>query len=112
MSGFSGLKAWVLQRFSGIYIAIFTLLLIFLIWKDYPFNYEQWTALFSQGWLQVSFSLFVLALLLHAWIGLRDVILDYIKPMGIKMLLMSIIVIMLLGSGVWLLKSLLMVASA
>ena len=109
MSGFSGMKAWLIQRFSGIFIGIFGVIMALILWNKQPMDYPQWQALFAQPWLQITLSLFVVALLLHAWIGLRDVILDYIHPIWIKMLLMSAVVLMLLASGFWFLLALLRV---
>ncbi len=109
MSGFSGMQAWLVQRFSAIYIALFAIILTMMLLGGEELSYRTWVALFAQPWLQVMSSLFVVALLFHAWIGLRDVILDYIKPVEIKMLVMSVIVFMLLASGFWFLRALLLV---
>lgn len=109
MSGFSGMKAWLIQRFTGIYIGLFALMMSVVLWRAGPLNYSVWVALFSQPWLQITLSLFVIALLYHAWIGLRDIILDYIHPIAIKMLIMSLIVLMLLASGFWFFRALLLV---
>jgi len=109
MSGFSGMKAWLVQRFSGVYIGLFAVLLVFILWGNQPMSYPVWVAVFADPWIQVMSGLFVIALLFHAWIGMRDVILDYIKPIGIKMFLMTAIVLMLLASGFWFLRALLLV---
>ena len=47
MSGFSGMKAWLIQRFTGIYIAIVAVTLAMIIWLEKPTDYQQWSALFS-----------------------------------------------------------------
>ena len=109
MSGFSGMKAWLVQRFSGVYIGLFAVLLVFILWGNQPMSYPVWVEVFADPWIQVMSGLFVIALLFHAWIGMRDVILDYIKPIGIKMFLMTAIVLMLLASGFWFLRALLLV---
>ncbi len=109
MSGFSGMKAWIIQRFTGIYIALFILLMGFTLLTSGPINYSLWTALFSQPFLQVTSGLFIIALLYHAWIGLRDVVLDYVHPIGIKMVVLSAIAIALLSSGLWFFRALLTV---
>ncbi len=111
MSGFSGMKAWLIQRFSGIYIALYALIFVIVVWRqslihDGTINYQQWSALFHQPWLQIATGLFGFAVLFHAWIGLRDIILDYIQSITVKMLVMSFIVLMLLASGYWLLRAL------
>jgi succinate dehydrogenase / fumarate reductase membrane anchor subunit len=109
MSGFSGMKAWLIQRFSGIYIGLFVLIFSFVFWQSAPFKYHQWVGLFSQTWIQITTSLFILALLFHAWIGLRDIFLDYIHSISVKMVVMSAIILMLLASGFWGLRALFLV---
>jgi succinate dehydrogenase / fumarate reductase membrane anchor subunit len=109
MKGFSGMHAWLIQRFTGIYIGIFSIILALAIWRADPSSYQQWSGLFARPWLQLGSSLFVVALLFHAWIGLRDVIIDYIHPVWIKMLIMTAVILMLVASGFWFLKALLLV---
>ena len=109
MKGWSGMHAWLIQRFSGIYIGIFSIILALTLWQSAPQDYQQWSQLFSNAWLQLGMSLFVVALLFHAWIGMRDVIIDYIHPVWIKMLVMTGIILMLVASGFWFLKALLLV---
>lgn len=109
MSGFSGMNAWLIQRFSGIYIALFAVFFGFILWQIGPVDYSLWVGLFSQPLIQITTSLFGIALLFHAWIGLRDVILDYIQPIAVKMLIVAAVVIMLLASAFWLLRALFLV---
>ena len=109
MSGFSGMKAWLIQRFSGIYIALVAVAIVVIIGSAKPANYQQWTALFSDPWMQTALSIFIVTLLFHAWIGLRDIILDYIHPIWIKMIIMTAVVLMLVASGFWFLRALLLV---
>ncbi len=109
MKGWSGMHAWLIQRFSGIYIGIFSIILMLTLWQVAPEGYAQWVALFSNAWLQLGMSLFAVALLFHAWIGMRDIIIDYIHPVWLKMLILSGIILMLLASGFWFLKALLLV---
>ncbi len=109
MSGFSGMKAWLIQRFSGIYIALVGIAVVLIIWSEQPANYQQWAAVFSGPWMQTALSIFIVTLLFHAWIGLRDIILDYIHPIWIKMLVMTAVVLMLVASGFWFLRALLLV---
>jgi len=108
-SGFSGMNAWIIQRLSGIYVGFFSLILLGIFSTTPPQSYTEWVSLFVSPSLQIGFSLFVVALLFHAWIGLRDIILDYIHPIGIKMLIFSVVLFALFGSGLWALRALYLV---
>jgi succinate dehydrogenase / fumarate reductase membrane anchor subunit len=41
------------------------------------------------------------ALLYHAWIGMRDILMDYIKPVGVRLLLETVGVLVLVGYLGW-----------
>jgi succinate dehydrogenase / fumarate reductase membrane anchor subunit len=53
------------------------------------------------------FLLFIAALLGHLWVGLRDVLLDYAKPAGVRNALLALVAFSLLGLAIWVLVILL-----
>lgn len=108
-AGFSGMNAWIIQRLSGIYVGFFALILLGIFSTTPPQSYTEWVAIFVSPVLQIGFSIFVITLLFHAWIGLRDIVLDYIQPIGIKIIVFSMILISLFGSGLWALRTLYLV---
>lgn len=111
-TGFSGMNAWIIQRLSGIYIAFFALILLAIFSTTAPQNYTEWVAIFVSPSLQIGFSIFIVALLFHAWIGVRDIILDYIHPISLKIVIFSMLLISLFGSGLWALRALYLVELA
>ena len=106
--GFSGLQAWVIQRVTAIYIAIATLILAYCLTLNTPENFQQWHEVVSIPYVTIFLALLVISILYHAWIGIRDVILDYVKPVGLRLLISSMIIFVLLGSGVWFFRALLL----
>jgi succinate dehydrogenase / fumarate reductase membrane anchor subunit len=44
---------------------------------------------------------FFAALLLHAWVGLRDVVLDYIKPLALRVGVLALLGFALLAVAMW-----------
>lgn len=90
-----GLRAWVWQRVSALYLALFVLYFISsLVWSA-PLSWQEW-----HDWIRTPFTgtlviIFFVMLLLHAWVGIRDVVMDYIHPLPLR-----ILVLMLLGAGV------------
>lgn len=79
----SGLRSWLLQRVSAIYMAAFTIYLAaLLLWP--ATDYAAWRSLLSGGVMRLAMALFFLSLLVHAWIGLRSVYLDYLKPAWLR----------------------------
>ena len=100
MAGFS---AWLLQRLSGVYMAVFIVIAIaWVMMTDIDAN--VWRQGFQSVWVQLGVLIFGLSLLLHAWIGLRDVVIDYIHPLGVRLLALSLVGLFLLANGFWLLS--------
>ena len=76
--GRSGVHDYVLLRASALILLAYTVYLIgFIAFAD--INYASWTSFFSLSFTKV-FTLFALiSMLVHAWIGLWQVLTDYIK---------------------------------
>ena len=71
---------------------MYTLVLLIGIPMMPAFTYEHWTALFNfyVGVLpvgQILATLAFVALAWHAWIGVRDIWMDYVKPVGLRLVL-------------------------
>lgn len=110
-AGTSGLRNWFLQRLSAVYIVVFILGTI-IVWWGEPLSYVTWKAWVAHPLSNAGLLLFIGALLLHAWIGIRDVIIDYINPVGLRYTLLVLIAMTLLTLGVWAAKILLLVSLA
>jgi succinate dehydrogenase / fumarate reductase membrane anchor subunit len=106
-----GLKAWLVQRLTAVYLAVFVLFAaIKFIWLP-PQDYSQWIAWVAHPFINAALALFILSLLLHAWIGLRDVIMDYVKSAAVRAGLFAMLILLLSGCGLWSLRLLLKVAA-
>jgi succinate dehydrogenase / fumarate reductase, membrane anchor subunit len=44
---------------------------------------------------------FMAALLYHAWVGMRDIVMDYVKPTGIRLTMQAVIGGALLFQLIW-----------
>jgi len=98
-----GLRNWIIQRVSAIYMGLFLIYLFLHIWFDAPRDYAQWREWVSAVPVNSMLVLFVIALLLHVWVGMRDVILDYIHPLALRMLALVALIGGLLVLGIWML---------
>ncbi len=97
-----GLKDWLVQRVTAIYMALFTLVFaarsIFCLPE---FSYDAWTTMFASGCFRFLSFLFILSLCYHVWIGIRDVWMDYVKPAGVRLALHLITLFLLIGYAGW-----------
>ena len=98
-----GMRAWLLQRLTAVYIAIYSLSLI--VWGiiNSPVNYAVWSSLFSNPAILISTIIFYSALFVHAWVGMRDILVDYAKPSSVRFILLTVLALSLLIMTTWLL---------
>ena len=97
-----GLKDWVAQRITAVLMAVYTLLWLAIALVHGGIDQALWHALFASVAFRVATLLFGLALLWHAWIGMRDIWMDYIKPTAVRFSLEVITVVVLAGYAAWL----------
>lgn len=97
----SGTGWWLVQRFSAV-VMLFAGLTLWLALLQLPLlDYANWRALFQQDAIRLLAWLLVASLSLHAWVGLRDVLMDYVKPMSLRLALNLIFIIVLALCIVW-----------
>ena len=82
-----GLRDWLGQRVTAVIMAVYSVLLGAVVLFDAPAGFGEWKALFSGRAMQLATMLFVAALLYHAWVGIRDVLMDYVKPAAVRLAL-------------------------
>jgi succinate dehydrogenase / fumarate reductase membrane anchor subunit len=99
-----GLRDWLVQRLSAVVIAVFAVVLAVALATGHGANYAAWKALFSHHWMRWLSFLFVVSVLLHAWVGVRDIWMDYVKSTGLRLTLEALTVIWLVGCGGWALQ--------
>ena len=97
---------FIIQRVTAVIMAVYTLVLLIGILVMPAFTYENWTALFTfyVGVLpvgQLLATLAFIALAWHAWIGVRDLWMDYVKSVGLRLLLQVLTILWLVGSVVY-----------
>ncbi len=78
----SGLYDWMAQRVSAVLLAVYTLFLLGYLLMNPDLTYEQWVGLFSQNWMRIFSMLTLVALSVHAWVGMWTISTDYLTPMA------------------------------
>ncbi|MDH4175800.1 MAG: succinate dehydrogenase, hydrophobic membrane anchor protein, partial [Betaproteobacteria bacterium] len=79
-----GLRDWLAQRITAAIMAVYTVILLVVLVGGMPITYAVWKDLFAQGWMRVATLLFGASLAWHAWVGMRDILMDYVKPVGAR----------------------------
>jgi len=101
-----GTMDFIVQRITAVILAVYTLVLLIGILLMPALTYEHWVALFTFSVLalplgQILATLAFVALAWHAWIGVRDIWMDYVKPVGLRLALQVGTLLWLAGSVVY-----------
>lgn len=96
-----GLRDWLSQRITAVLMALFTLaVLVQVLWPG-EMGYDRWSGIFSRQWMKVLTFVVIVSLLYHVWVGMRDVWMDYVKPVGIRLALQVFTIVWLVGCAGW-----------
>ena len=96
-----GLRDWLAQRITAVIMALYTVIMAGVFLNHAPFTYSAWKALFAQGWMRVATLLFAVSLAWHAWVGMRDILMDYVKPDGLRLALRIGVLLLLAAYVGW-----------
>ena len=96
-----GLRDWLAQRMTAALMTIFTFVLLAQLLLGGPLGYERWAAIFSAQWMKVLAFVVIVSLIYHVWVGMRDIWMDYIQPVGIKLALQVFTIVWLVGCMGW-----------
>jgi succinate dehydrogenase / fumarate reductase, membrane anchor subunit len=94
-----GMRDWLAQRITAAIMAVYTVIVAVIVLVNTPLRYAGWKALFEQGWMRVATLLFAVSLAWHAWVGVRDILMDYIKQDGLRLAL-QVMTLLLIGAYV------------
>ncbi len=107
-----GLRAWLVQRVSAIYLGLFVLYVVFHLMTTASGSFDAWRGWIADPLVGVLWALAMLSLLLHAWVGIRDVFIDYLHPFGLRISLLGVVAFALLAYAVWAVRILFVVVNS
>jgi len=96
-----GLRDWLAQRITAAIMAVYTVIVLAVLIGGSPVNYAVWKDIFTQGWMRVATLLFAASLAWHAWVGVRDILMDYVKPAGARLTLEVAVLLVIAGYLGW-----------
>jgi len=107
--GLQGLRPWIIQRISAVFMTVFVVYISIVLMTNNPLNSADWSAWVAIPYNNIFIGLFLISVLWHAWIGIRDIVLDYVPNVVGRLLVLTLFGGALLGSGLWGFKALFMV---
>ncbi len=97
-----GLRDWLAQRVTALLMALFTLVVLAqVLFTKGAIGYDKWAGIFSAQWMKTLTFVVILALLYHAWLGMREILMDYVKPAGIRLALQIFSIVWLVACAGW-----------
>src|SRR4030067_1346328 len=96
-----GLRDWLIKRITAVVMAVYSLALAGYLLLQPNLNYDVWTELFSGQSMRTFTLLFLLSLFYHAWIGIRDIVMDYVKPAGVRLVIHALAILVSLLYAIW-----------
>ena len=97
-----GMRDWLSQRVTATLMALFTLIVLAqVIFSKGPIGYDKWAGIFAAQWMKVLTFTIIIALLWHVWVGMRDIWMDYIKPVGLRLGLQVFTMVWLVACAGW-----------
>lgn len=96
-----GLRDWLAQRITSVLMAIFTVAVIAQVLTPGALDYYKWSAMFSRQWMKVLTFVTIVSLTYHVWVGIRDIWMDYVKPVSVRLALQAATIAWLVGCAGW-----------
>ncbi|HEY9026951.1 MAG TPA: succinate dehydrogenase, hydrophobic membrane anchor protein [Burkholderiaceae bacterium] len=102
-----GLRDWLAQRVTAVLMALFTIVVIAQVLMPADPSqtaYDKWAGIFSHQWMKVLTFATIVAIVWHAWVGVRDVLMDYVKQVAPRLVLQAAAIVWLVGCAGWALQ--------
>lgn len=95
-----GTNDWLAQRVTGGLLALYAIGCAIVLYNLRPLAYETWKALFGHGAVRIVTLLAALALAWHAWVGMRDIFMDYVHATALRLALhVAVVVVVAVYAG-------------
>ncbi len=94
--GRNGVHDWLLLRAAAMVITLYVLYLLGFVVMSGTLTYDIWRGFFASSFTKVFTLLTLFAILVHGWIGMWQVLTDYVKPLSVRLMLQLLIVVALL----------------
>ncbi len=98
----TGTGLWLMQRATALLLVLALPFLLIYCLTALPLDFYGWQALWAPLWSRVLLVLSGAALALHAWVGMRDIFMDYVHCTLWRLAMTLAVMVVLAGSLVWL----------
>lgn len=96
-----GMRTWILQRLTALYMLAYLLAAAIILLSHPAHDYASWHAHFTSPLTNIATLLFFFSLLFHAWVGVRDILIDYVHISGLRLALWALVTLALIALAIW-----------
>ena len=96
-----GWRGWLAQRITAAIMLLYTLFFLAVLVSLPAIDFEHWKALWSLSVMRFATMIFVLAITYHAWVGVRNIFMDYVKDTGVRLILYVLVIVALVIYAGW-----------
>lgn len=91
-----GIRSWLSMRISSLIITIYVFYILSFIFFSYGFNYYNWCNFFKDYSNKFFTVLALFSIIIHSWIGMWQIITDYLKNIFFSLFIRLIVAITLI----------------
>ena len=96
-----GLRDWLAQRVTAVIMAAYSVIVAAKLLSGPSLTFAAWRDLFAHGWMRVATLLFAVSVAWHMWVGVRDILMDYVKPDGVRLTLQVLVLVTIGAYAGW-----------
>ena len=96
-----GLRDWLAQRVTAVLMVVYTVVILSAFIGVPQWDYWQWKTLWEVPVVRYATLLFLASVFIHAWIGMRNILMDYVKDPGLRLALYVLLIGALTWYAVW-----------
>ena len=97
----NGFRDWIFQRVSAVIVGLYVLLFVGYLILNPHMLFVNWQVLFCYTAVRISTLIVLLAVVIHAYIGLWTISTDYIKSTWVRFSFQVVVWLALLAFVIW-----------
>jgi len=96
-----GVRDWLAQRLTAVAMVVLGIVFVGFAATHSPLHFAAWRGIFHHQWMRLAGFLFFISACYHAWVGVRDILMDYVKPLTLRLAGEWAAILLLLAYAAW-----------
>jgi len=95
-----GIGGWLLQRVTGAIVALYVVALLAILFRP-GMDVGTWQVIFHRTSFRLATFAALMATFAHAWVGMRDIIMDYLRSTAVRLTAEILVIVALVLYAGW-----------